>query len=363
MKSLRVVIACGGTGGHLFPGIAVAEELKLRGHRPFLLISEKSVDKEASKKYGDLAFMAIPAVAKPPTFSLRMVSFLWRIFLTIRLCKKLLRESQADVVVGMGGFTSLPPVYAASRLGLAAFVHDSNALPGRANLLTSRYCQKVFLGMKEAAVHFPRMSVVVTGTPVRREMQNLPERRVAAARFGLDPERPIVVVMGGSQGSRPLNRLVAEAFCDFPEGSQVLHVAGTRDEEDVKAAIGLNADYHTLGFCDDMASVYGCADLCVSRSGASSLTELAHAAVPSILVPYPYAADDHQTKNARVFAAAGAAELIQEKDLTPAKLASMVSTILQQSQIREAMAKAAASLDEPNAAGLVCDAIEQTMIR
>ncbi len=361
MKSLHVVIACGGTGGHLFPGIAVAEELKSRGHRPLLLISEKSVDKEASKKYGDLDFVTIPAVAKPATFSLKMLAFLWRIFLTIRRCKKLLRENQADVVVGMGGFTSLPPVYAASRLGLAAFVHDSNALPGRANLLTSRYCQKVFLGMKEAAVHFPRMSVVVTGTPVRREMQILPERNLAAARFGLDAGRPIVVVMGGSQGSRPLNRLVADAFGDFPEGAQVLHVAGTRDEEEVKSAVGTKADYHVLGFCDDMASVYGCADLCISRSGASSLTELAHAAVPSILVPYPYAADDHQTKNARVFAAAGAAELVQERDLTSAKLAGMVSKILQQQELRETMVKATASLDEPNAAGLVCDAIEQTM--
>lgn len=361
VKSLEVVIACGGTGGHLFPGIAVAEELRARGHKPLLLISQKSVDREASKKYGDLEFVAIPAVAKPSTLSWKMLPFLWKLWGTYRLCKKILRERRADMVIGMGGFTSLPPVYAGRKLGLKTFVHDSNALPGRANMLTARWCTQVYVGMKEAIAHFSGRDVVVTGTPVRKEMKVWPARELAAAKFQLDPARPVLVVMGGSQGARKLNALVAEAFPLFPAGTQVLHVAGTADESRVREAVAGQTNYHVLGFCDDMASVYAAADVVLCRSGASSLTELAHAGLPSILVPYPYAADDHQTKNARVFAAAGAAKLVQESDLDGPKLAAMVKEIFTQEAVKNAMRQAALALDVPDAAERICTAMEATV--
>lgn len=357
-KTLKVVIACGGTGGHLFPGIAVAEELRARGHQPLLLISQKSVDREATRKYGDLEFIAIPAIAKPASTSPRMLPFLWKMWGSIRQCKAILRERGADAVIGMGGFTSLAPVHAAHSLGLAAFVHDSNALPGKANRLTARWCDKVFVGLKEAVPFFPTRPVVVTGTPVRKEMKQLPDRAIAALKFGLDPSRPVLVVMGGSQGARRLNALVAEAWKNFPTGTQVLHIAGSGDETRVREAAGNHSEYHVLGFCDDMAAVYALADLVLCRSGASSLTELAHAGLPSILVPYPYAADDHQTKNAEVFAQAGAALLAQETSLTPEKLAALVNEIVSQPGRREMMRQAALALDVPDAATQISAAIE-----
>lgn len=345
----------------MFPGIAVAEQLRACGHEPVLLISQKSVDREASRKYGDLEFISIPAIAKPATFSLKMLPFLWKLWGAIRQCRAILRERNADAVIGMGGFTSLPPVYAGRKLGLKTFVHDSNALPGKANRLTARWCDQVFVGMKEAIAHFPGSSVVVTGTPVRKEMHVLPAREEAAARFGLDPARPIVVVMGGSQGARRLNALVAEAFDHFPAGTQVLHVAGSSDEARVREAANGRAGYTVLGFCDDMASVYALADLALCRSGASSLTELAHAALPSILVPFPFAADDHQTKNAEVFSRAGAAVLVQERELDGAKLAALVSDILQNPAKQQAMRDAARSLDVPDAAVRIANAIEGSL--
>jgi len=360
--SMKVVIACGGTGGHLFPGIAVAEELRARGHQPVLLISQKSVDREASRKYGDLEFITIPAIAKPATTSPKMLPFLWKLWGSIRQCKAILRARQADAVIGMGGFTSLAPVYAGHKLGLKTFVHDSNALPGKANRLTARWCDQVFVGLKEAVSYFPRSAVVVTGTPVRKEMRTFPDRVVAASQFGLDPARPTVVVMGGSQGARRLNALVAEAFDDFPTGTQVLHVAGTGDEQRVREAAGNRPGYMVLGFCHDMAAVYAVADIVLCRSGASSLTELAHAALPSILVPYPHAADDHQTKNAEVFAAAGAAILVQESQLDRKTLASQVSDLLQNPERLKSMQQAALALDVPDAASRICAAMESSVV-
>jgi UDP-N-acetylglucosamine--N-acetylmuramyl-(pentapeptide) pyrophosphoryl-undecaprenol N-acetylglucosamine transferase len=358
-KSLKVVIACGGTGGHLFPGIAVAEELRARGHQPLLLISQKNVDREASRKYGDLEFIAIPAIAKPATMSPKMLPFLWKLWGSIRQCRGIFKARQADAVIGMGGFTSLAPVYAGRKLGLRTFVHDSNALPGKANRLTARWCDQIFVGMRAAESYFPKRSTVVTGTPVRKEMRHFPDRSAAASRFGLDPARATIVVMGGSQGAKRLNALVAEAFDDFPTGTQVLHVAGSNDEARVREAAQGRPGYTVLGFCDDMAAVYALADIALCRSGASSLTELAHAALPSILVPYPYAADDHQTKNAEVFSEAGAALLIQEAALDGKKLATLVTDLLQDRARLDAMKQAALSLDVPDSATRICQAIEQ----
>ena len=360
-KSFKVVIACGGTGGHLFPGIAVAETLQARGHEPLLLISQKKVDREASAKYHGLNFEAITAVAKPKTFSPKMLPFLWRLWKTTRQCKRLLKHFEADAVLGMGGFTSLPPVLAGHRLGLKTFVHDSNARPGRANVLTSRFCNQVFLGVEAARPFFQQSEIVITGTPVRDEMVKLPSRAEGAEAFRLDPAKPVLLVMGGSQGAKRLNDLAAESAAHFPADLQILHIAGTADLERVQTTVGNRANYRVIGFCDKMALAYAASDLIVARSGASSLTEIAHAGLPSILVPYPYAADDHQTKNAVVFADAGAAELAQERDLDAASLAKLASDILNDLQTHGRMAKAARELDVPDASIRICDAIEATL--
>lgn len=362
-KSLKILIACGGTGGHLFPGIAVAEALRARGHEVKLLISQKKVDAEASAKYSHLSFATVPAVAKPPTLSPKMLPFLWKTWGSIRQCRGIIREFGADAVLGMGGFTSLPPVYAGHKLGLKTFVHDSNARPGRANVLTSRFCTQVFLGLDAAKAFFPHRETVTTGTPVRPEILHPPGREEAAARFGLDPAKTTILVTGGSQGAHRLNELCAEASAGLPATMQILHIAGASDFDRVMEITKGRENHHVLGFCDQMPSAYAAADLVIARSGASSLTEIAISGHPSILVPYPFAADDHQTRNAEVFAAAGAATLVQERELDAGKLADLATSILQDLPTYKRMAKAARDLAIPDAAGRVCDAIEASLAR
>ena len=360
-KSLKIVIACGGTGGHLFPGIAVGEALRARGHQVLLLISEKKVDAEASAKYSHLEFKTVPAVAKPPTLSPRMLSFLWKTWGSMGLCRKIIQEFGADAVLGMGGFTSLPPVYAGHKLGLKTFIHDSNARPGRSNVITSRFCTQVFLGLGAAASFFPNRETVITGTPVRPEIIKLPSREEAADLFELDASKTTILVTGGSQGARRLNELSAEAAAKLPADTQVLHIAGALDFARVSEIAQGRAGHKVLGFCDQMPSAYALADLVIARSGASSLTEIAIAGHPSILVPYPFAADDHQTRNAEVFAEAGAARLVQERDLDAEKLAALATSILQDLPTYKRMAKAARALAIPDAADRVCAAIEATL--
>lgn len=357
---MRVVIACGGTGGHLFPGIAVAEALEERGHRTLLLISEKAIDREASKKYAHLRFETVAAVAKPATFSPQMLRFLFKLWRATRRCRALLREFGADAVLGMGGFTSLPPVLAGHRLGLKTFVHDSNAVPGRSNVITSRFCTRVLLGMEAARKFFPRSEVAVVGTPVRAELVRLPGRGEAAAALGLDAARPVVAVVGGSQGARHLNTLVAGAAALVPGEVQWFHAAGPADFERVAGLAGGRAGYRVVPFCERMADVYAAADLMVCRAGASSLTETAHAGLPALLVPYPYAADDHQTRNAEVFVEAGAARMCHERDLTAERLASEVAGMLDSRAELARMGQAARALAVDDAAVRVCTVIEST---
>ena len=361
-EPLNILIACGGTGGHLFPGIAVAEALlaRGRGHRVLLLISEKKVDAEASAKYGHLQFETLPAVPKPPTLSLRMLGFLWKSWGSIGRCRKLLSDFGADAVLGMGGFTSLPPVYAGHRLGLKTFIHESNARPGHANVMAGRFCNRVFLGMAAATPFFKNRETVITGTPVRPEIIALPPRDEAARIFGLDPGKTTVLVTGGSQGARRLNELAAQAAALLPPEIQVLHIAGAADYERVAAIAGGRPGYQVVGFCEQMPAAYAVADLVVARAGASSLTEIAVVGQPSILVPYPHAADDHQTRNAEVFAVAGAAKLVQERDLIPAGLTALITAILSDLPTYKRMAKAARALAIPDAADRVCTALETT---
>lgn len=358
-----LVIACGGTGGHLFPGLAVAEEWTARGGKVLLLVSEKKIDQEARRKYTQYRFETVPAVAKPATLSPRMPLFLWKLWRTMGRCGGLLKEFRADAVLGMGGFTSLPPCWAAKKAGVPAFVHDSNALPGKANRLTAKFCRQVFIGLEPARDYFSGREVITTGTPVRAEMRSLPAREEAAAKFGLDPSRPILLVTGGSQGAMKLNSLVARAFPRFPAGAQVLHIAGPGDRERVEAESGGREGYRVLGFCDDMPAAYAVADAVISRSGASSLTELSFLGLPSVLVPFPFAADDHQTRNAEVFAAAGAAFLEPEPSLDEDRLTGRVVELMSDLQTRGRMAQAARSLAVPDAAARVCDAILATLSR
>ena len=344
----------------MFPGVAVAQEMKRRGHDVRLLISEKKVDAQASEKYGDLEFDTVPAIAKPATLSLKMLPFLWKMIKTTSKCKGLLKDFGADAVIGMGGFTSLPPVMAGKKLGTSTFVHDSNALPGKANRLTAKWCDKVLLGMEAARPYFPQSEIEITGTPVREELHSLPSREQAAEKLGLDPSLKTVLVMGGSQGAKQLNSLVVEASKAMPD-VQCIHITGNFDHDRVKSEMGENCpNHHLIAFCDDMASIYAMTDLVIMRSGASSLSEISYLGLASILVPYPYAADDHQTKNAEVFVEGNAAVLRQESELDAGMLVADVTNIFGETENLKTMSAASAALGVKDAATRVCEVIERS---
>ena len=344
----------------MFPGIAVGEVLSARGHDVTLLISEKKIDSLAASGHTGLTFEKMPFLAMPRPWSPKMIPFLRGLWTGRRHCKNLIRKHKAQVVLGMGGFTSLVPLIAGRSEKCRTLIHESNAIPGKANKLNARFCDVVLTGLAACVPHFKHKDVRTVGTPVRSSMA-LPITEDAWAHFHLDKNKPTLLVMGGSQGARGVNRAIFSALPALQSlGIQILHITGPSDYDEVKAAYaqvpGVQAEI--IPFCHRMELAYTVANLAVARSGASSLTELAYFGVPSLLVPYPFAADDHQTRNAEIFANAGAAKLMPESTLNSTTLVDAIRSILTDSAVAQQMKSAAQKLAIRDSAEVIANLVE-----
>ena len=294
-----------------------------------------------------------------------MIGFLKGLWKGTKACRKIIRDHDVDVVLGMGGFTSFAPLYAGRKEGCHTLIHESNAIPGKANKLNARYSDIVLCGLEACKAHFPKHGDVrAVGTPIRSNMrkQNSDDPR---AFFKLDKDKRTLLVMGGSQGARGVNRAVGMALEEFEKmGIQVLHIAGPTDYEEVRdvyAKIPM-LKQHVAAFCHRMDLAYRAADLAIARSGASSMAELAYFGVPSLLVPYPHAAEDHQTRNAEIFNKAGAARLIRESDLNADSLADAVRGIINDPRKAGEMKKAAQKLAVKNSAEKIAELLVKVAV-
>ncbi|HEY1581470.1 MAG TPA: undecaprenyldiphospho-muramoylpentapeptide beta-N-acetylglucosaminyltransferase [Chthoniobacterales bacterium] len=358
---MNAVIACGGTGGHLFPGLAVAEKLRERGHEVLVFISEKEIDTLAVEgRSADFRIEKLPTIALPSPFSPAILAFVRRFNESLSLCRAIFRQFNPNVVLGMGGFTSTAPVLAGRMRRVPTFIHESNAYPGKANRYTARFVRAVLLGFKECAAFFPKARTEWTGTPIRSSLRRI-DRAEALVRLGLQPDKRTLLVMGGSQGASGINQALIKAMPALRElALQVIHLTGSRDarllEDNYRRE---NIPAHVAAFHHRMEEVYSAADLAIARSGAASLAELAAFALPAVLVPYPYAADDHQTRNAEVFVRANAAVLVKESELAGDLLSQKIQGLLGETAELQAMAQKAESLAPKNAASLVAETMER----
>jgi len=373
---MKVMIACGGTGGHLFPGVAVAEVLRAHRHQVRLLVSEKAIDRTALavstgcfNRSDGIVVEAVPAMGYEGAGQL--IKFCLRLAKATRGCVAACEEFEPDVVLGMGGFTSAPAIFGARwfrRRGTATVIHESNAVPGKANRWAGRLADHVAVGLADCARYFGRKPVTVTGTPIREALRH---GKVANAhgQLGLETGRLTVLIAGGSQGSHAINEALALALPRLrPRAGalQFVHLAGAKDEAFIRAMYEMNGVRATvMSFCGQMELAYSAADVVVARSGASTLTEIAAFGLPSILVPYPQAAGNHQWYNARVFERAGAAQLIEQSSAEGEaaergeRFARVIGDLLDDEARRHRMARAARSLAVDDAADRIATLLEQ----
>lgn len=352
-SSKRLLIAASGTGGHVFPAIATAEQLP-----DYQIEWLGTPDRLETQLVGDRYPLHSIAVAGfQQKLGLGTLKILLRLIGSVRQVRQLLKQGQFDGVFTTGGYIAAPAIIAARSLGLPVILHESNALPGKVTRWFAPWCRAVAIGFEAAATYLNRAKTVFVGTPVRSQFRTALTSPLED--LPIPPEVPLIVVVGGSQGAVGLNQLVRQcAPAWFAAGAWVVHLTGDNDP-DVKSL--QHSQYIVLPFYNNMAALFQRANLAISRSGAGTLTELAVTHTPSILIPYPFAAEDHQAFNASVFVNANAAKMFRQTELTPETLAAEVLTLLKSRNQLQKMSQQAASLAIIDSAERLAQLIRQIL--
>ncbi|HET7786227.1 MAG TPA: undecaprenyldiphospho-muramoylpentapeptide beta-N-acetylglucosaminyltransferase [Myxococcales bacterium] len=355
---MRLLVAGGGTGGHLFPGIALGEEVKTRHPRNDVLFvgSARGIEAREVPRAGyPLEIIDVGPIKRMGV--LGMLRGIFRVPRALGQSMRILRRFDPDVVVGVGGYSSGPVVMAAWMMRIPTAVQEQNALPGFTNRTLGKFVDAVFTAFPEAQSSFPRRKTYLLGNPIRRAfLDNYLHTKAATDRLS-------IFVTGGSQGAHALNLRVAEAMERLAPALgprlELLHQTGVKDQAEIAARYQKLAGHglmaRAVAFIDDMPRAYAGADLLVCRAGATTIAELTVCKKPAILVPFPFAADDHQTVNAHSMVQAGAALLIPEAELSAEKLAAELRELEADRPRLQRMARASGVLGRPEAAREIAD--------
>lgn len=369
---MRVILTGGGTGGHIYPAVAIGQAI----HREWLdaeflyVGTEQGLEQQIAPKSG-YTFRSIEvvgwqrkSVGQAFQAGLKAVKGLFQ-------ADRLIREYKPDLVVGTGGYVCLPVVWAAARRGIPTALHEQNAMPGLTNRFLSCKASVIMLTFKESARHFPasvQKKIRVTGLPIRPAILNT-SKAEGLRHFGFSDELPVLLVVGGSRGARSINNAMVGLYKMLQESRrkvQILHVAGPEGEARLREELAeARIDLGNCGniilrpYLHEMEYALACADLCVSRAGAAFLSEMTAKGIPGILIPYPYATENHQEHNARSLEARGAVKVIRDKDLTGEDLAELVISILEDGPKRQEMACNSLLAGKPDAIEKILEAIRR----
>lgn len=332
VKDMKIVVSGGGTGGHIYPALALIREIQKEDKTAeFLYIgTEKGLESKIVRRE-NIPFKSIHITGFQRKLSLENIKTILRFLKGVRESKRLLKEFQADVVIGTGGYVCGPVVYAAAKLGIPTIVHEQNSVPGLTNKFLSKYVDQVAICFEEAGHFFPKDKVVLTGNPRASEVLGHDGIKGKLAN-GLKVNSPVVLIVGGSRGARPINEAVLKSLSELGQKPyQVLYVTGDVHYEEVKREVDLIGNPGNViikPFIHNMPEILAGTDLTVARAGATTLAELTSLGIPSILIPSPYVTNNHQEKNARALSEHGAAILLLEKELTANKLVEEIDGIL-----------------------------------
>ena len=347
-------MAGGGTGGHAIPALAVARELARRGHHPFFVGTERGVEARLVPAAGfQLELIRIGGLKR--VGAVRRLATLVQLPISTLRMVALMRQRRTAAVFSMGGYVAGPPVIAALTSRIPLVVMEPNAVPGFTNRRIGRFVTRALLSFEETTRYFRPGRTELTGLPVREEFFTL-RRKTPDSAF-------TILITGGSQGSRTLNRAARESWPLFRNAAAPVRFILQTGKPEFEA---LRAEFAGTGFAgevrpfiDDMPAAFAESDLIVCRAGAGAVAELAAAGKPSILIPFPYAADDHQLHNAEAFARAGAAKLVLDRDWTGAKLYEMVASLAADRAGLDCMGDAARRLAHPGAAARAAEILEE----
>lgn len=353
---MKVIISAAGTGGHIYPAISIINKIKEMDKKAeFIYIGttnrmEKDIIPGLGIKY----------------IGLDIIGFSKNIFISLKaliklikgniICKKIIQEFNPDIVIGVGGYVSVPVVYAAHRLGIKTLIHEQNSIPGKANKFLNKYADTICISIKSSINYFDKSKTVYTGNPRAEEMLLAP--KITKNELGLNPKKDLVLITMGSLGSKTINEIVRESLKDMENKNyQVLFVTGNKSYDDYKDLKYKNIKI--VSYLNNIASVFNITDLIVSRAGATTISEITAIGIPSILIPSPYVPNNHQYFNAKELSDENAAVLLSEVDLNKDRLLKQIDNLINNKATLKKMSENAKKLGMPNSMQLIYKEIKK----
>ena len=355
---MRVVISAGGTGGHIYPALAIINKIKEKEpDSEFLYIGthnrmEKDIVPQTGIPFEQIEIYGFYRKALYKNF--KTVTCMMKGY---RKCKKLISEFKPDVVIGVGGYVTAPVMRAAHKLGIKTFIHEQNSVPGASNLYLSKFVDKIGVSLKSGMDKFPKEKVVFTGNPCSEGAKNAPA--IDKRELGLDPKKKLALFVMGSLGSTKMNEILVKTMNSFQgKDYEVLFITGKGDYENIKKQT-FPSNIKVVPYVENLPRVMKKTDVMVTRAGASTLSEIIALEVPSILIPSPYVPNNHQFKNAMDLVNAKAAVLVEEKDLIDNCLALEIEKLMSDSKLRLEMKHNLKQLGIPNSAEVIYEELKK----
>ena len=355
---MNIMISGGGTGGHIYPALTIYRTLETMVDANFLYVgTERGLESRIVPKEG-IPFTTLSVQGLQRKLSLDTLVTAGKTLSSLWKANQLISDFKPDIVIGTGGYVCGPLLLAAALRGIPTLIQEQNVVPGITNKILSRFVDMVAVGYEEAIPHFPSAKkVIYTGNPVRPSVVTA-NREEARAYFGLQDDQTVILVAGGSRGARSINTAMQAVHEHYKgrEDIKIIHATGTDEYRRVCESLGIqegdvySSTSHIVPYLDNMDMAMAASDMAIFRSGAIGLAELAVRGIPSILIPYPYAAADHQTFNAKAFVEAGASTMIVDKELDGTRLLQAVDAMLADQGCRKRMAQATLQLGKPEAA-------------
>ena len=361
---MKVIIAAAGTGGHINPGIAIANEIKKHHSNAEITFigAGRGLENDLVPRAG-YKLQNIEAYGIQRTISIQNLKNAIKTLKSYKTATNIVRKINPDVIIGTGGYICGPVCSAGIKLGIPTILHESNAFPGMAVKILSKKVDAVLAGFEDTKKRLPNAKkVVVTGTPTKVEKINLSkeQKENIKKQFNIKNELPIVTIFGGSQGAESINKCLVEVINDkLNKNYQIIWAVGNKNYEEISKSIKSSENACIVPYIYNMEEVMNLADLVVARSGAMTITEVAKCGKPAIFIPYPYATENHQEYNARVLANAGAARIILDKELTKEKLNKTINEMINDKEKLEQMGEKAQKVSIKNVEDKIYQVIEK----
>lgn len=357
---MRVILSGGGTGGHIYPAIAIGQKIKEENpNSEIIYVGIKGGPEETIAQKNNYEFRAIDAMGIPRKVNKRLFKALFRNYKGFTQAKKIIKDFKPDLVIGTGGYVCAPILYQAAKAKIPAIVHESNSYPGMASKFLSKKVDRVLISYKEAAKHFKKQdNIVVTGNPVRNNF-DLSYTEEDLKELGIDKNIPVVFSFGGSNGSYALNKAVIEMSEKLNGEFYFLHQTGVRFYDDFLEKVNNSKYIKAYKYIDNIDLFYGVSDLVIASSGAMSLAEISSVGRPSILIPKAYTTENHQEYNARTYVDNDASLMILEKDLNGTILKEKILSIIEDEEKIKKMGENARKLADNSALDKIYEQIKE----